>query len=59
MVSKPGPPVWEIAIIVIAVALLFVVFVLWWFFGYNYVFEEHAETLFNTMVSTTTTLLAL
>ena len=40
-------------------ALLFVVFIIWWFFGYTYVLEEHAETLFNTISSTSTTLLTI
>ena len=57
MVSKPGLPVWEVAIILIALLLLFVVFILWWFMGYNYAFVEPSETVFNTLASTTTTTL--
>ncbi|MFH1125975.1 MAG: hypothetical protein V1703_02515 [Candidatus Altiarchaeota archaeon] len=59
MAHKPGPPVWEIAIILIAIILILFVFVLWWFFGYRYVFEEHAETVLNTVASTSTTLLTI
>lgn len=58
MVSKPGPPLVEIAIILAAIALLFIVFTLWWFFGYSYVFAEQG-TVFTTAASTTTTMLAL
>jgi ammonia channel protein AmtB len=59
MAEKPGPPLWEIAVIVIALLLLFVVFVLWWFFGYSYSFAEQPNTVLNTLGSTTTTLLGI
>jgi len=59
MASKAGPPIWEIAIIGAAIVLLVLVFILWWFLGYRYVFVEPSETLFNTLSSTSTTLLAI
>ena len=58
MASKPGPPVWELAIILIAFVLILVVFILWWFFGYRYAFAEQPVTILNT-VATTTTLLGM
>jgi ammonia channel protein AmtB len=60
MASKPGPPIGELAVILIALVLLVVVFIIWWLFGYQYAFEEPARMAFNTVASTTsTTLLTL
>ncbi|MDD5111147.1 MAG: hypothetical protein PHG85_01220 [Candidatus Altiarchaeota archaeon] len=58
MAVKPGPPVWELAIIAVALVLIIAVFILWWFFGYRYVFVEQPAVVMNT-IETTTTLLTL
>jgi len=55
MAMKMGLPVWELAIILIAIVLILVVFILWWLFGYKYVFEE-AGNVARTLASTTTLL---
>ena len=42
-----GIPVWEITVFVAALALIFIVFVLWWFFGYSLVVAPSSETVVN------------
>jgi len=40
-----GFPVWEIAVFVLAILLIMVVFVLWWFFGYSFVIVPTGSTV--------------
>jgi len=46
-----GIPVWEITVFVAAVALVLLVFILWWFFGYSYVIAPSGGSSINLPTS--------
>jgi len=42
-----GIPVWEIMIFLVAIFLVFLVLIIWWFFGYTLVVAPSAQTTVN------------
>ena len=53
-----GIPVWEILVFVAAVALILIVLVVWWLFGYSFVIAPSGQTVVDVPKTALAALLA-